>query len=467
MKLLASSTTEFVEQPSLQHSISPIECAHATVTQPPAVTFKTRKSEMPALFKLNIDCISNILDYLSLVDLANVAQTCKLLHTVAGHILQLHYPFANAFIDESGMYLENHDEMKQFIDIFSEFIQCATFSDVMNDDSTQIQWQQFKSIKHISFYYIRFNEKNLNLTKVILPNVETVELNDCYFCGYDLYGNFLKHCTNLKKLIIWTNYNYNANWLHYKYPHLEYVSIVPIVYIRREINQLAIFFQQNPNVRKFFTSAKFLLDNKTFIMQAKFEELKILVDELEFQPVYALINELHAKCVYKRIHITFFECFKIDQSFIDQLNTIKSLVGLRVPAKIIELDLNSLVNLEILRFDCNINRINNITQLPQNLTNLREISFVQADIDDVLLFVYQLPKLRKISVEKLTGFRRDIDLHAVNRERKELFEIAIHVSKVLIYIPEIAYLRIRNQFTTMNLDLIEILRYELYDNTRF
>lgn len=436
------------------------------MVQPATVPAETNKSkaEMPALFMLNIDCFANILDYLSLIDLANVASTCKLLLKVAGYIFQLHYPFAHAIIDDDGMHLENHLEMKQYIYIFSEYIQCITFSNVMIDGTSQTQWHRFKSVKRVNFYYTRFNVNNFNLVKNILQNVETVELSDCSFGG-NIFERFLDLCKYLKKLIITINYDYNASWLHQKYPRLEYVSIVPIVYIRREINEFTGFFNRNPNVRKFFTSSKFLLDNKSFIAQAKFDDLKISIDDLNFDTFNNIINELYANGVYKRFHVTFFECFKIDQPFIDQLLSIKALVGLTLPANIIDLDLNSFVNLEVLRFDCNISKIINMTQLAQNLTNLREISFKKASIEDILPFVYQLPKLRKIAVEKLIDFRRGINLLALNEKRKKLFEIAIHVSKVIIYIPETAYLLTRSRSITMSQKLVEIQRYDLYDFT--
>lgn len=442
------------------------ECASATDTESKTAAPEA-KSKTPALFKLNIDCVAHILDYLSLVDLAKVAQTCKLLHKVAGNVFQLHYPFANVIIHDDGMYLENHSRMTQCIDVFSEYFQCVVFSDVMNDDSKEIDWHQFKSIKHAHFYFTRFSSRNCKLIKEILQKVEVVELSDCYFNNDNVHENFLEHCKNLKKLMITVNYDYDANWLYYEYPRLEYLSIVPLVYIRQAIYDLAIFFKRNPTVRKFFTTSKFLLDNKFVLMHVKFTDFKILIDDLPFDVVCSLLNELHAKGVYKRIHITFFECFEIDQAFIDKLSTINGLVGLRVPVKINDIDLNALVNLEILRFDCNVNLINNMPYLAYNLTNLREISFVRADIDDILTFVYQLPKLRKIVVEKLVGFYRDIDLFAVNVRRKCLFEVAIHVTKVFIYVPESLYLSIRTKMVTMNLDLVEILRYELHDNTSF
>lgn len=420
-----------------------------------------------AIFNLNIDCFAKIFDYLSLFELINVAQTCKLLHKVAGYVFQLHYPYANAIIDNDGMHLENHGEVQHCVTTFSEYIQCIVFSDVMNDNTLRIQWHRFKSIKRVNFYYARFRVQKINLLKDILKNVQIVELSDCSFDS-NMFEYFLELCKNIKHLIITINYDYNADWLTQKYPHLECVSIAPIVCIWREIYELSEFFKQNRNVTKFFTSSKFLLDNRAFIQKAKFDQLKVQVGEFDFGTVCALLNELYAKGVCKRFYITFFDCFKVNQPFIDQLNSINALVGLRIPFHINDLDLNTLVNLEILRFDCNINKIINMSQLPQNLTNLREISFIKASIDDILPFVYQLPKLRKIAVEKLIDFRRrGIDLLAVNEKRKKLFEISIHVSKIIIYVPEMVYLRSRSKFMTMNFDLVEILRYELFDNSRF
>lgn len=421
----------------------------------------------PAIFSLNIDCFAKIFDYLSLVDLMNVGQTCKLMNKVAGHIFQMHYPHANAIVDEDGdMHLENHREVQQYVSTFSEYIQCIVFSNTMSDNPTHIEWQQFKSIKRVNFYYSKFNAKKINWVKDILENVEIVELSECNFYG-ESFEQFLGLCKNIKNLIITISYGFNPNWLSQKYPHLESLSIVPYAYVRSAIYELHDFFKQNRNVCKFFTSSKFLLDNHQFIMQAKFDQLKVQVDEFDFATICALLSELHAKGVYKRFYITFFDCFKFNQSFINRLNAINALVGLRVPFNTSTIDLCALTNLEVLQLDCDVVQIINKSQLTQSLTHLREISFVEADVDDLLPFVYRLPTLRKISVEKLISFRGDIDLLALNENRRRLFTKFIHVSKVIIYIPEYAYLKIRKQFVTMNLDCIEILRYELYNNVSF
>lgn len=425
------------------------------------------KRQMPAIFKLNIDCFAKIFDYLSLVELINVAQTCKLLHKVCGHIFQLHYPFANVIVGENGeMHLENHREVNECVVTFSEYIRCVVFSEVLNDNPSPIEWQQFKSLKRVNFYCAKFNEKKLGYVKDLLKNAEIVELSDCGFFG-TTFEQFLDACENIKNLTITISYDYNENWFNKNYPHLETVSIVPIVYYRQQIYELSEFFKQNANVSKFFMSSKFLLDNRAFIMQAKFDQLKVQVDAFDFSTIRNVMNVLHANGVYKRFYITFFDCFKFTQSFIDQMNSINALVGLKVPFNTTNLDLSGLGQLEVLRFDCDVDRIINMSELTQNLANLREISFVTASIDDVLPFACRLPKLKKIAVEKLVDFWRDIDLLAVNEQRRKLFESVVHVSQVIIYIPEMAYLRIRKKFLTMSLEFVAVLRYELYDTTRF
>lgn len=469
-KSLAPLETEVIDQMDTQRNLSSIKRTAAARTGTiDEINVKVEKSQStPALFKLNIDCFAKIFDFLSLVELMNVAQTCKLMHRVAGFIFQLHYPFANVIVNENGMHLENHETLLHFTAIFGEYIQCIVFSDVMNDDDTvHIQWDQFKSIRRVNFYYTVFNTERVDVAKNILQNVDTLELSDCYF-GCELFEYFLDLCKNIKHLIITINYDYNyANWLHKHYPHLETLTIVPIVYIRRQISELMMFFKKNPRVRKFFTSSKFLSDNKAFILQAKFDDLKVQIEDYEFGAVCILLNELYAKGVYKRFFISFFECFKIQQPLIDQLKSINALVGLSVPYNVIDLNLSLLVNLEVLRFECNINQIIDVAQLAHSLTNLKEISFSRASTDDILPFIYQSPKLRKVAIEKLDIFHGSINLLVMNEMRRQLFGTTVHVSKVLIYIPENAYLRIRRKSITMNLDLVEILRYELFDNNRF
>lgn len=427
---------------------------------------EAKSQQSPAIFKLDIVCFEKVFDYLSITELFNVAQTCKLMHKVAGHIFQLHYPFAIGIVDDGHLFLRNHDEVRHYVNIFSEYIHSVVFAEC-NDTSKEIshtQFHQFKSIKIAHFQYVQLKEDNIQMMNEMLRNVELVQLTACQFED-GLFERLLNQCEKLKFLAITQAYNCGVTWLHQKYPSLDQVAILPILNGCRKISELTVFFQQNPNVRKFFTSSKFLTDNKEFIMDAKFDVLKIIVDDLNFDAVCSLLRKLYVRGVYKRFFIGFFEYFDMKQPFIDQLRALNGLIGLRVPFNVVDVNLNSLVNLEYLRFDCNINQIVSMHELAQNLTNLKLISFYKACTDDILPFVYQLPKLKKIAIGKTDDCCRGINLWALNNKREKLHEITSHVSKVIIYVPEIAYLLTRSRSISMSLKLVEVQRYDIYDFT--
>lgn len=426
----------------------------------------TEEARSPAIFKLDIVCFEKVFDYLSISELFNVAQTCKLMQKVAGYIFQLHYPFAVGIVDDGHLFLRNHDEVCHFVNIFSEYIHSVVFAECNNTSNaiSHTKFHEFKSIKIAHFQYAQLKEDKIQMMNEMLRNVELVQLTACQF-DEGLFERLLDKCEKLKFLAITLAYNCGVSWLHQKYPSLDQVAILPILNGCRKISELTGFFQQNPNVRKFFTSSKFLTDNKEFIMDAKFDALKILVDDLNLDAFCLLLRELYARGVYKRFYIGFFEYFEMKQPFVDQLSTVDGLVGLRVAFNAVNINLNSLVNLEYLRFDCNIDQITSMNQLVRNLTNLKLISFYKASVDNILPFVCQLPKLRKIAVEKTDDFCDGIDLCALDNERKKLYDISAHITKVIIYIPETAYLRTRSRSITMSHNLVEVQRYDMYDFT--
>ena len=49
-------------------------------------------SEQQKIFKLSVDCFENLFDYLSIVDLDSLAQTCTRMQRVVGHFYQQELP---------------------------------------------------------------------------------------------------------------------------------------------------------------------------------------------------------------------------------------------------------------------------------------------------------------------------------------------------------------------------------------
>lgn len=412
------------------------------------------------LFKLDIDCMAKIFDYLSLKELINCAQTCKLMQAVCGHIFQLYYPYANAIVDDDHIFVDM-DGSRYNIDIFTEYVKCVMFTNLACD-RTAIQWHRFKSVVHANFYYARFNAQQIRLVGNILLQAKSIILSNCQFDGDELFHEFFAKCHRTRRLIIGMVYNCGLNWLHEKYPMLQHVGIWPILRSPGELRGMQDFLHQNSQISTFVFSLKFIFANKRSIMTMKVKDLHVVLDDEHFQEFCELLRELYENGVYQRLSMKFFEYFEVTQQIMDQLPTINGLIGFRVPFNAHDIDLNSLVNLETLEFACNINQVKNVPSLAQNLTQLRSIHFHKASIDDILPFLRQLPKLKKISVEKITNSNDDqwIDLREINEKRKQLLETTNNVSRVVIYIVEEFYLRTRLKSTTMSLRFVEMQRYE-------
>lgn len=63
----------------------------------------------PRIFKLNIDCLDKIFDYLSVSDLHSFGQTCKAMQQVAGEYFKLNYVAAPKFCEKDGIHIEYFD----------------------------------------------------------------------------------------------------------------------------------------------------------------------------------------------------------------------------------------------------------------------------------------------------------------------------------------------------------------------
>lgn len=417
---------------------------------------------MPAIFKLNIDCFAKIFDYLSLVELINAAQTCKLMRKVCGEIFHLHYPYVRGIVDDDRIYLRNHNEVREFVNIFSDYIQIALFQNKLPDT----RLNRYKSIKIAHFHYVHLREDEIEMMDDVVGSAKLVQFTACQFEN-GMFEHFLDNCKNMQVLAITFAYNCGVGWLQKYYPNLKQLAILPILNCCYQIKELTIFFKQNPNVRMFYTSWKFLSNNIAFIMHAKFDALTIFIDDMDFDSFRVFLNELHSQGVYKRLYVMFFEYFDMKQSVIDQMSrSIKGLRGLCVPFNVVDIDLASLINLEILQFTCNVNQIVNMPSLAHTLIDLKEINFYKANMDDILPFVHHLTQLKKIAIAR-SDDDHGLNLLTINKMRKKLLQTTTHVSRATVYIPEANYLKTRRESITMSQELVEVQRYDQYNYVRF
>lgn len=77
-----------------------------------------------AIFKLNVNCLNDIFDYLSLHDIQSIGQTCKLLQQAAGEYFQANH-VTEAYANYGGIKYPGHNLQ---MDGFNEFAQNLLFT---------------------------------------------------------------------------------------------------------------------------------------------------------------------------------------------------------------------------------------------------------------------------------------------------------------------------------------------------
>lgn len=423
----------------------------------------------PKIYKLNINCFEAIFDYLSLEDLSACSKTCKLMQTVAGHILRTKYTFLRVFIDEFGDCLSDRLGEQINLNMLREYIEPITFVTLIDAISVS-EWQRFKSVKFICFMSTTFTGTEIETMKVVLDQLTAVDLMGCEFERVGLMQRLLELCKNMKHFAIRCPLNYNdTEWLLQKYPKLENLTILPLA--NEKINELPTFFEVNPNVRNFMVDSDFLWINRMAMMHVQLDELFIYLsndfcydyNDSKMIEYFDALNEWNANGVYKRLHII----GELKQQIIDKLITVKGFVGLKSTALSVDTNFTSLANLEIFDFDHFTSDIINMTAIAENLKNLKEISLLDGNYSNILPFIQHSPKLKRIVVKYMESDDDRNELLAFNRERRKLCEILGDVSKVTIYIPETQYLEIRMKSVTMFLDLVEIRPFEQHDMNLF
>lgn len=430
----------------------------------------TSDDSKPKIYKLNINCFETIFDYLSLEDLAECAKTCKLMQKVAGHILRKKFPYLRVFIDEYGDCLSDRLGLQINLNMLREYIEPISFVTDINTTISAAQCKQFKSVKYICFSGLIFTSTEMETVKVILDNVNAMELMCCEFECTGVIQRLLELSKNLKHFAIRSSLDYNDTaWLLQKYPKLEHLAILPLT--NERINELPTFFELNANVRYFMVDSDFLWINRMSMMQIKLDELFIYLSndfcyeysDSKLNEYFGVLNEWHANGIFKRLHLI----GEVKQEIIDKLITLNGFIGLKSTALGMDANFTSLVNLQILHIDHFTSEFMDMTPIAEKLKNLKEIGFLDADFKSLLPFIQHAPKLKRIVVKYMESDEDFNELLAFNRERRKLCALVGNVSKVTIFIPETPYLNIRHKSVTMYLDLVEIRPFEQYNMTSF
>lgn len=154
------------------------------------------EEQKPDILKLDVDCFEELFDWLSLVDLHTMSQTCKRLRQIAGYFFWNTYKNADVECKNGGIFINNIQ-----INSFCEFIRSIS---VVDDDLQCfhfIKSNDFISLKQITLHAIPLTTEKITCIKHILNKAEFVELFNCT-TGGEFYGEFLQYCSNVKHLML-------------------------------------------------------------------------------------------------------------------------------------------------------------------------------------------------------------------------------------------------------------------------
>lgn len=438
------------------------------------------------IFKLDVDCLEEIFEWLSLDDLHAFGQTCLWFRHVAGLYFRQNYQSIEMYNSKDGIYTEYSDigQLSRYI-YLTDFIQFTeNLMHTYNNTKFlhRLKSTKVQTLKKISFSCITLKRNRMECIKAILSTVEVVKMLDCRFEG-DFYDDFLKSCKHLKRFhlqdVDLNDYEYNVScfssrrekleqtgnrWLLQKYPLLEYFQLTP--WKGLIIDELKEFFNRNPNIRSFSTNSNCLFQNWVPLIETN-ANLESLAIDLNYWPRMHLSSICEAiNTLYKA---GFFRKLLLFASYLDKISSehIQILYALET------LYVKYLRESECLHLFTNLRELGifegcdviDMEALAKNLINIERIYLESGTSDDILAFIRYSPNLREIQVvtlkEKSHMKHRILDLDALDRERQKL----IAPRKVIIYVKEYVYLKTkwdkgRTDHTFISLKRIESCKWE-------
>lgn len=433
-------------------------------------------SSAPKIFKLDTDCMDEIFEYLSLVDLAALAQTC--IQKVTGEYFKQNYSstYLNMESYESEVF-EFAGSALLSTPIFNQLVTDIRFEGLYADTPLLyivLHPNEFGAINRFIFNDTEFNDQMYLSLNGIFPKLETIRFYKG-FANLNIYDKLLKRCTNLKCFELYGFGYYKIpdphSWLRQKYPKLEHFGFSSV----HSIDDLKLFFQNNPNVRNFCTYANDIWDHRLEIksINVKLDLFKICIklQNIPFVPFFELLNQLYAQKFYKRLHIKVFEdimensdSIMIDDSFATSLISLNGLESLCF----------NVSNAVLYRFK-DIRSHKFLPDLPNSkefivlrglyssafniflrkCVNLQRLHLEYRE--GILPIIQELPNL-KVLILHFTYHRNvsALNILKLNTERQKVF----NAQKVTIYVPNRVYHQ--TKWTTANgdtnLQMIELKR---------
>lgn len=429
-------------------------------------------SSEPAIFSLivNTDCFDEIFDYLPLMDLVAISQTCKAMQMIGGRYFQQTFPALEFRVKRDGLHLDGHRHVHGVEGFVQNLVIRGFLWSSFGDGLRRFRYIDAhctKHLKRIRFENVQLTGREIDCIREALNNVEMVIINNCRI-KRKFYDIFPSVCVNLRRLDV-QHFQCNRNvykrtgneWLLRNYPKLKHVGWTQSTNGCR-IDELHRFFALNPKIRSFSTNYSCLLMNKHVVFDSNVKLKNLFIDFdrdalSNIESVCDLLNELHDRDV--KMHLHFKHC---NQRHIDQITSVQGVASLHLKNNE-HLNLSQLKHLKELRIDSIAsNSMISMKILANRLKSLERIYFKHASFEDFLPFVCQSVNLRKIKIDFIENKDKTghiLHLNDMNEERKKLK----NARKIMLYVEETIFLATKWNIGITDCKLIEMRRTEALD----
>lgn len=422
------------------------------------------------LWKLNIDCIYEIFDYLGLDDIIAIGATCKCMQHVAGLFIREKFAAKRKTFSHGDIYM---DWTPRWINSFSGYLDSVYIYGNSRSAYQYLSSSDMQNVREIRLSHIDLTDYEIDCVKKCLNGVEIIEMDLCTM-QMEFYANVLQFCPKLKSLSVsrssydrdgGTIIGTDNNWLLRSYPSLEHIELTNLYELHH--NELKKFLQQNSNLRSLSIDAKSLMLNQEQILAADVKLEKLAID---FHP-HAIESEIESAAIVPMFYELLFELqqreffaeLHLYVKFIDHQNCMQKLYSLQTLTMLggyVDRIENPLVRVKELDISLGSD-ILDIEMLPDKLPNLERIHFAEANADHILPFIRFSSRLKQVKIGDFKDGSHMVDgaldIEALNNLRMVL----PRARKVTIYVNETVFLATKwARKSAMYFDFVELRRGE-------
>lgn len=413
--------------------------------------------EVPfGILSLSDDCFEYIFAWLTFDELCSIGGVCKHLQYIAGQYFRRKYPaktmkisrkFGKTLIDPCG--IENFSNFVQNIEIDGSEVELFEF--IHLNCSEKIRKLSLSGCHMLSNQHID------HLIR-ILHNVDTIELQCCVF-AHGFYETFLKHCQSMQKLTIksflyeW-QYGRCGNWLKQHYStlkHFEYDGF-------DILDELRIFFQLNPNIQSFSSSSDMLQNLFRINQMVKFRKITLKLKPSRLDGIERVCDQL--KILYAEQRFVEMHLMIDDKgTFLNNIEKITLLDG--VDALTLDFcfvtDVETTASLQMLGMWTNLNELHiksiggDAEALAHKLHGLKVLRVDEDSMDIITPIVRNCSQMHKLLIGKI---KTSTDVPCIAKLNK--YRLNHNWSKLVVYVEESGFVRVRNASGTMKFPTIEI-----------